>query len=130
MLDANILITAFLKTGSTPEKSLLKALKPPNQLVISEQIVYELNKFYVKKLPLKHEAVRKFIHDGKFVYVTLMPSDTPYLEEQLIRDPNDRPILRAALKARVDIFVTGDKDFLESTVTHPRIMTASEFLNT
>jgi predicted nucleic acid-binding protein len=32
-----------------------------------------------------------------------------------IRDFTDRPILRAARKAKVDIFVTGDKDFLEST---------------
>lgn len=32
--------------------------------------------------------------------------------ERLIRDPKDRPILRAALRAGADLFLTGDKDFL------------------
>lgn len=40
----------------------------------------------------------------------------------------DRPILRAALNAKVDVLLTGDKDFLESGVTNPKIMTAAEFI--
>ena len=54
--------------------------------------------------------------------------DEPYEAEQLIRDENDRPILRAAINARADILLTGDKDFLESGITTPRIMSASDFL--
>jgi predicted nucleic acid-binding protein len=42
---------------------------------------------------------------------------------------NDRPILRAARKADVDVFVTGDKDFLESDIVSPKIVTASQFLH-
>ena len=48
--------------------------------------------------------------------------------EQLIRDIKDRPVLRAAISAGADILLTGDKDFLESGITTPRIMNASEFL--
>lgn len=48
--------------------------------------------------------------------------------EKLIRDVKDRPILRAALNAKADVLLTGDKDFLESGVTDPKIMTAAEFL--
>jgi predicted nucleic acid-binding protein len=48
--------------------------------------------------------------------------------EESIRDINDRPILRAAISANADIFLTGDKDFLESGIKHPKILTASEFL--
>ena len=40
----------------------------------------------------------------------------------------DRPILRSALSANVDILLTGDKDFLESSVIRPKIMTAAEFI--
>ena len=36
--------------------------------------------------------------------------------EESIRDINDRPILRAAISANADIFLTGDKDFLESDI--------------
>ncbi len=49
--------------------------------------------------------------------------------ERAIRDPKDRPILRAALNAHADLFLTGDKDFLESNITDPRIISVSEFLD-
>ena len=38
---------------------------------------------------------------------------------------NDRPILRAA---NADILLTGDKDFLESGLQYPKIVTASDFV--
>lgn len=40
----------------------------------------------------------------------------------------DRPILRAAIEAKADVLLTGDKDFLESGVKNPKIMTPAEFL--
>ena len=49
-------------------------------------------------------------------------------EESYIRDVADRPILRAALNAKVDILLTGDKDFLESGIIHSKIITATEFV--
>jgi predicted nucleic acid-binding protein len=49
-------------------------------------------------------------------------------DEDEIRDVDDRPILRAAIKAKADILLTGDKDFLESSVTNPQIMTAAQFV--
>jgi predicted nucleic acid-binding protein len=48
--------------------------------------------------------------------------------EAEIRDAKDRPILRAARKANVNIFVTGDKDFLESSAMRPKILTAAQFM--
>ena len=51
-------------------------------------------------------------------------------EENYIRDVADRPIFRAALNAKVDVLLTGDKDFLDSGVTNPKIMTAAEFVET
>ena len=50
------------------------------------------------------------------------------MAETQIRDVNDRPILRAAIEAKADVLLTGDKDFLESGVTDPAIMTPAEFL--
>ena len=51
------------------------------------------------------------------------------MTETQIRDVNDRPILRAAINAKADVLLTGDKDFLESGVKNPAIMTPTEFLN-
>ena len=36
--------------------------------------------------------------------------------------------ISAALNADVDLFLTGDKDFLESSVEDPHIISVSEFL--
>ena len=52
-----------------------------------------------------------------------------HISESKIRDVNDRPILRAAIYAKAEILLTGDKDFLESGLKHPKIMTATDFLN-
>ena len=48
--------------------------------------------------------------------------------KKAIRDVKDRPILRAAMNADVDILLTGDKDFLEADIEMPKTMTAAEFL--
>lgn len=56
-----------------------------------------------------------------------IPTDE-YLLEENIRDVKDRPILRAAINAKADILLTGDKDFLESGLTTPKIMTPAGFL--
>lgn len=51
-----------------------------------------------------------------------------HISEEMIRDVNNRPILRAALYAKVDIILTGDKDFLESGLKNPKIISAAEFI--
>ena len=56
-----------------------------------------------------------------------IPTDE-YLLEENIRDVKDRPILRAAINAKADILLTGDKDFLESGLQYPKIVTASDFV--
>lgn len=60
--------------------------------------------------------------------IEIVPSpDESVKEERRIRDTKDRPILRAAAAANVDIILTGDKDFLESGIKQPKIMMAAEF---
>ena len=41
---------------------------------------------------------------------------------------NERPILRAAQNAKVDVLLTGDKDFLESGVINPLILDPAGFI--
>lgn len=55
------------------------------------------------------------------------PTEEDILEIK-IRDVNDRPILSAAIEARADVRLIGDKDFLESSVENLMIMTPAEFL--
>lgn len=47
---------------------------------------------------------------------------------RVMRDAKDAPILATAIMEDVDIFLTGDKDFLVMEVDMPDIMTMTEFL--
>ena len=49
-------------------------------------------------------------------------------QEENVRDISDRTIMRAAVAVRVDVILTGDKDFLESGIVEPKIMNAAAFL--
>ena len=104
LIDTNILISTALFPDSVPAKAFTKAVSPPHDTVVCD---YSLA-----------------------VEIVLTPDREESAEgETVIRDVNDRPIFRAAVNAKVDAIITGDKDFLESGITKPKCLTAAEFLN-
>ena len=46
-----------------------------------------------------------------------------------MRDPADRPILRAARHSKAEILLTGDKDLLEAAIDNPRVIASRDFLD-
>jgi len=128
MLDTNILISAIYNPTGTPFQAFLKASEPPYALVMCDQIIDELRRIFNRKFPHRIPAMERFLSIAHYDLVCLISEYTASSDESEIRDVNDRPILRAARKANVDIFITGDKDFLESTVSNPEIMTAAKFI--
>jgi predicted nucleic acid-binding protein len=68
--------------------------------------------------------------EAALLHIKVVPIPNQLIaEEALIRDESDRPIFHAAVAADVDVFVTGDKDFLESGIENPKIMMAAEFVS-
>lgn len=129
LIDTNILISAALSANGTPFKAYVKASSYPNHGLICEQNVDEMKRIFNKKFPNRLDALNRFL---SIALMTLELVPIPIEEntsEEQIRDVADRPILRAAIDANADILLTGDKDFLESRLTHPKIMTAAEFVN-
>jgi len=64
-----------------------------------------------------------------------LPFELAYTPEVLdigqfpsVRDEKDSPILATAILENVDVFITGDKDFLVLDVEMPDIMTMADFL--
>lgn len=128
LIDTNILISAALNSHGTPYKAYLKAVTYPNKGIICDQNIEELWRIFNRKFPTKISMLEKFL---AYSLSVIEVATTPEMEEdaeKLIRDVKDRPILRAALNAKADVLLTGDKDFLESGVTDPKIVTAAEFL--
>ena len=128
LIDTNILISASLFPNSVPYLAYQKAVTFPYRGVICEQNLDELRRVYNRKFPDMLSSLDRFLATAltvlEIIPIPLM--DSP--EESQIRDVKDRPILRAAIHNKIDVLLTGDKDFLEAGIREPRIVTASEFL--
>ena len=128
MIDTNVIVSSALNPGSVPFQAYMKAVTYPNHGMICEQNMDEIKRVFNKKLPKKLAALDRFL---AMALMTLELVAVPMAEqglEQKVRDVADRPILRAAIEANVDVLLTGDRDFLESGITDPLIMTPSAFL--
>lgn len=128
LIDTNVLISAALSANGTPFQAYVKAASYPNHGLICEQNVDEMKRIFNKKFPQHLTALDKFLSVALLTLeVVPIPTQESASETQ-IRDVNDRSILRAAIDAKADVLLTGDKDFLESGVKSPAIMTPAEFL--
>ena len=128
LFDTTVLISAALSANGVPYQAYVKAASYPNHGLICEQNVDEMKRVFNKKFPMRLAALDRFLSTALLTLELVpVPVDEDVSESQ-IRDVKDRPILRAALMAKADILVTGDKDFLESGLEHPEIMAPAEFL--
>ena len=129
MIDTNIIISAALFPNGKAAQAFFKALLPPYIPLVCDYIVDELHRKFYEKFPNRITELEAFLfHALTYIHVVPTPEE-PITAETVIRDPMDRPILRAALNVHADLFLTGDKDFLESAITDPRIISVSTFLN-
>ena len=84
--------------------------------------------------PLPHEETAyglQFLPDAEVLLAEMSYELIPAVDyaQKLIRDPKDQPILNAAIAYNMDVILTGDKDFLALHLSHPRCLTAAQFLN-
>ena len=57
------------------------------------------------------------------------PRDIAFVGYPSVRDQKDSPILATAIMEDVNVFITGDKDFLVLEIDNPKIVTMTEFLD-
>ncbi len=130
VIDTNILISASLFPESIPANAFFKAVAAPYTALVCDYSIDELYRVYNRKFSGKLAALEAFL---TVLLRTVKIIDTPPDEESVememsIRDLKDRPILRAALASDAELLLTGDRDFLDSGVTLPRIITPAEFM--
>ena len=97
------------------------------QIVLCDYVTDELRRVSQRKFPDKAHVIDTFL--AEFPYelaktITLSATDNP----QTMRDPKDAPILMTAIAAKVDVLVSGDKDFLVLDVGTPQILTMKDFV--
>jgi uncharacterized protein len=108
--------------GFTTAQALTLVLDE-HKLVLTEWIIDELHEVVGRKRPDLLPALDVLL--SGIDYELASPGD-PSVP---ISDPDDQPILDAAVAAAVDVIVTGDKQFLSLGLDQPRILTARNFLD-
>ncbi len=125
MLDTNILISIAIFNSDTLMKMLNHICKN-EQLILSTYILDELEYVILKKFPNHYKAMIDFLNRLNYeVYNS--PNELGTISYGL-RDPKDIPVLNSAIKSKVDIFISGDKDFEKIDFKKPKIMTSKEYV--
>ena len=128
LLDTNILISAALFPNGTAARAYTKAVTNPNKGIICDWSIEELYRVFNRKFPSRIEFLNQFLALASLAIEIIPTPVEEVLDEAKIRDVKDRPILRAAQNAKVDVLLTGDKDFLESGVVNPKILDPTSFI--
>jgi putative PIN family toxin of toxin-antitoxin system len=126
MLDTNIFISMIFYP-SQQTRELAKRLTDSHQIVICDYVIEELRLVTERKFPEKRMFLDRFFMQLPFELV-YTPKILDLAEFPTMRDAKDSPILATAILENIDIFLTGDKDFLVLDVEMPKIMTMAEFL--
>ena len=119
MLDTNILISMLLFPNEQFRK-LLDYITRNHKLVLSSFIIDELTAVVARKFPKKRYAVDSFLSDLSYELVYTPRHMPGNLFD--IRDINDYPVLYTAIIENIDIFITGEKEFLDVEIVMPEIV--------
>ncbi|MCM1253267.1 MAG: PIN domain nuclease [Clostridium sp.] len=92
-----------------------------------DYVIEELRLVTDRKFPTKRKFLDRFFLELPFELV-YTPKTLNLNEFPEVRDIKDSPILATAMMEEIDIFITGDKDFLVLDVDMPEIITMAEFL--
>ena len=126
MLDTNIFISMIF-FPSVQTKDFAEKLTNDHEIVICDYVIEELRLVTERKFPSKRKFLDSFFFELPFELV-YTPKVLDLNEFPEIRDIKDLPILATAILENIDIFVTGDKDFLVLDVDIPEILTMTKFL--
>ena len=127
LFDTNILFSAILKPEGTPRRAIEKAIDFYEAYACQENIG-ELQDAFNNKIPQHLDRLKNFTN-SILPQMKIIPVPDEEIElEKKIRDVDDRLILRAAVKAEIDIIISGDRDFLDSGVRDPAILTPGQFV--
>ena len=107
-LDTNVLASAAATRGLCAD--VLREVLTSHELLISAQVLKELDRVLATKFGVVHDLIDDFIQLMRQDTVLAHPGQLPKVK---IKDQDDLPILSAAISAKAEIFVTGDKEILD-----------------
>lgn len=113
-VDTNVLVAAYATRGLCSD--LLRLILAQHELVVSRQVLDELERALRDKLGLPEALIAEIL-------ATLAPQlfegGSGLRSPIALRDPQDEPILAAAIAAGAAALVTGDADLLGAAPEAP-----------
>ena len=106
-LDTNVLASALTARGLCAE--LFEVVLQSHDLLTSEPVLSELERILPGKLGQSKTVTQGFLSLLREQAIMATGKHLPYS----IPDPDDEPIIAAAIAGQADVFVTGDKVLLD-----------------
>jgi len=122
LLETNVLISAFVFGGKAGQL-LEKLFDSDFELLVSDSVDKEFHDKLNEKRPDKVSMVYELYRTLPFLFCS--SSDTI---SSLLRDFKDNPVLSDAMAHKVDVILTGDRDFLEANLDYPQIFSPAMML--
>lgn len=109
ILDSNVLIAAAAGRGLC--ESLIELCLEEHHLIVSEELLDEVNRNLVKRIKLPAVVARDFCNLLQNNAIVQTPEA---VSRDACRDPKDLCLLGLSQAATADFLVTGDKDLIAS----------------
>ena len=122
-VDANVLIA-----GNTwprwPYEVLLHAVKGDYTLVLSPLVIEESRRRRQKYFSDTPDRLEAFLQAVNYESAPLSTAEEIAVQADLVRQPEDIPVALSIIAARVDYFVTYDKDFTDDHESTAKVKAA------
>jgi len=126
MADANIIVSAILFPKSVIA-NVLKHVIDNYSLVLSKYTIYEVEDVFNEKFPHRITEMKDFLQKIPYELFTLKKAKTKKYPN--IRDIDDLPVLANAIESKVDLLITGDKDFDDVLIKKPKIINPRKYID-
>jgi putative PIN family toxin of toxin-antitoxin system len=126
MVDANIIISASLFPNSIVG-NVFSHVVNNHEIVLCEYTIDELKTVFERKFNDRVRYLNQFIKDLKYELVRYEIKANEIFPK--IRDNKDIPLLVSAIESKVNLLLTGDKDFEEIEMENLKIMNPRKYID-
>ncbi|MCX6842641.1 MAG: putative toxin-antitoxin system toxin component, PIN family [candidate division WOR-3 bacterium] len=122
-VDTNVLVAAVATRGLCAD--VLRTVLASHELVVSQQVLDEVSRVLRLKLGIGPGPAADFV---RLLREDADVAPAAELTDIVLNDRDDLPILGAAIAARAEVFVTGDRELVElGNVEGMRVVSPRQF---
>lgn len=123
LLDTNVIVSAVTTRGLCAD--VLRAVLLDHELVVCPKILLELQRILQTKFSVVEELIAEYL---EFLSQDTIMAEPVQLPDLPIQDKDDIEIVAAAISAKAEVLVTGDRELQEiQNVRKVRILSPRAF---